>query len=121
MSDLIIQELRQREAIKDVPEFQAGDTVKVHMRVVEGSKERIQVFRGTVIGIRGRVGKGSFTVRKISSGIGVERVFPFASPSIAKIELEKRGSVRRSKLYYLRDRVGKAARIREKVDHKKPA
>ncbi|MCB2210682.1 50S ribosomal protein L19 [bacterium] len=115
MADLLIQEIERREAIVDIPEFGPGDTVSVHTRVIEGNKERIQIFRGTVIRIRGRLGHGSFTVRKISSGIGVERVFPFNSPTIAKIELERQGRVRRAKLYYLRDRVGKAARIREKA------
>ncbi len=115
MADLLIQEIERREDIIDVPEFGPGDTVSVHTRVIEGNKERIQIFRGTVIRIRGRLGHGSFTVRKISSGIGVERVFPFNSPTIAKIEVERLGRVRRAKLYYLRDRVGKAARIREKT------
>lgn len=113
MSDLIIQELKRRDLPKDVPAFGPGDTIEVHVRVVEGSKERIQVFKGTVIRIRGSHGNGNFTVRKLSSGVGVERTFPFASPSIAKIVVDRKGAVRRAKLYYLRDRVGKAARIKE--------
>jgi large subunit ribosomal protein L19 len=116
MSDLIIQELQRRDAPKDVPEFGPGDTITVHVRVVEGSKERIQLYKGVVIGRRGHSATASFTVRKISNGIGVERVFPLNSPSIAKITVDKEGSVRRAKLYYLRDRVGKAARIKDKVD-----
>ncbi|MCB2200337.1 50S ribosomal protein L19 [bacterium] len=118
MSDLIIQELERRDAPEDMPAFSAGDTILVHQRVVEGSKERIQVFKGVVIALSGHGSRASFTVRKISSGIGVERTFPFNSPSIAKIEVEKEGRVRRAKLYYLRERTGKAARIREKGDGK---
>ncbi|HEX05448.1 MAG TPA: 50S ribosomal protein L19 [Bacteroidetes bacterium] len=119
MSDLIIQELERREAHMDVPEFGPGDTVSVHTRVIEGNKERIQIFRGTVIRVRGNSGHGSFTVRKISSGIGVERVFPFNSPTIAKIERDRIGRVRRAKLYYLRDRLGKSARVKEKLPPQK--
>jgi large subunit ribosomal protein L19 len=114
MSDQIIQELNRREVREGIPQFTAGDTVAVHVRVVEGQKERIQIFKGTVIAMRGRGANLKFTVRKISSGVGVERVFPVNSPSVAKVELEKEGQVRRSKLYYLRERVGKKARIREK-------
>jgi len=114
MSDQIIQELNRREAREDIPQFSAGDTIAVHVRVVEGAKERIQIFKGTVISVSGRGTNMKFTVRKISSGVGVERVFPVSSPSVAKIEVERQGRVRRSKLYYLRDRVGKKARIREK-------
>lgn len=115
MSDQIIQELNRREAREDeMPQFNPGDTIAVHVRVVEGSKERIQVFKGIVIAINGRGNNRKFTVRKMSSGVGVERVFPISSPSIAKIEIEKQGDVRRSKLYYLRDRIGKKARVREK-------
>ena len=121
MSDLIIQELERRDAPEDMPSFAAGDTVLVHQRVVEGQKERIQVFKGVVIAINGRGSRASFTVRKISSGVGVERTFTFNSPSIAKVEVEKEGRVRRAKLYYLRERTGKAARIREKGDTKKKA
>lgn len=98
----------------DVPEFRAGDTVKVHVRVVEGSKERIQVFQGVVISRRGGGTRASFTVRKISGSVGVERVFPLHSPSIDKIEVMRHGKVRRAKLYYLRELRGKAARIEER-------
>ena len=98
----------------DVPDFQAGDTVKVHVRVVEGNKERIQVFQGVVIARRGGGTRETFTVRKISGGIGVERVFPLHSPVIDKIEVARRGKVRRAKLYYLRGLRGKAARIEER-------
>lgn len=117
MADLIIQELERREARTDIPDFGPGDTISVHTRVIEGNKERIQIFRGTVLRRRGRGGNGSFTVRKISSGVGVERVFPLNSPTIAKIVVEREGQVRRAKLYYLRERIGKKARIKEK---KKP-
>jgi large subunit ribosomal protein L19 len=100
----------------DVPDFSAGDTLKVHVKVVEGNKERIQVFQGVVIARRGSGLHESFTVRKLSNGVGVERTFPLHSPIIDHIEVFSRGAVRRAKLYYLRDRVGKAARIREKRD-----
>lgn len=98
----------------DVPEFRAGDTVKVHVRVVEGKKERIQIFQGVVIARKGGGTRETFTVRKISGGIGVERVFPLHSPIIDKIEVNRRGKVRRAKLYYLRELRGKAARIEER-------
>ena len=97
----------------EFPEFRSGDTVKVHIRVVEGQKERIQVFQGTIIKMRGKGTGKTFTVRKISGGLGVERVFPYHSPSITKVEVVKQGKVRRAKLYYLRDRTGKGARIKE--------
>jgi large subunit ribosomal protein L19 len=100
----------------DVPEFAPGDTVKVHVRVVEGSRERVQVFEGVVIARRGSGAGASFTVRKVSFGVGVERTFPVHSPIIAKVERVTRGDVRRAKLFYLRDRVGKAAKIKEKRD-----
>jgi large subunit ribosomal protein L19 len=98
----------------DVPDFAPGDTLKVHVRVVEGAKERVQVFQGAVIRRQGSGLRETFTVRKVSYGVGVERTFPVHSPTIAKIELVNRGDVRRAKLYYLRDRVGKAAKIKEK-------
>ncbi len=98
----------------DIPEFQAGDTVKVHVRVVEGNKERVQVFEGVVIARRGSGINESFTVRKLSFGVGVERTFPLHSPIMAKVERAIEGDVRRAKLYYLRDRVGKSAKVREK-------
>ena len=100
----------------DIPEFQPGDTVKVHVRVVEGNRERVQIFEGVCIARRGDGVRASFTVRKLSFGVGVERTFPVHSPIIAKIERVTRGDVRRAKLYYLRDRVGKRARVKEKRD-----
>jgi len=100
----------------DIPDFQAGDELKVHVRVVEGGKERIQVFQGDVIGRQGGGLQETYTVRKLSYGVGVERTFPLHTPTVQKIEVVKRGDVRRAKLYYLRDRKGKAAKIREKRD-----
>lgn len=100
----------------DVPDFAAGDTLKVHVKVIEGNKERLQVFQGVVIARRGGGLHESFTVRKLSNGVGVERTFPLHSPVIDHIEVFTRGDVRRAKLYYLRDRVGKAAKVREKRD-----
>ncbi|MEM1202285.1 MAG: 50S ribosomal protein L19 [Acidobacteriota bacterium] len=99
---------------EDLPEFRPGDTLRVHVRVIEGKKERIQVFQGVVIGRQGGGTRESFTVRKISGGIGVERVFPLHSPVIDRIEVMRRGKVRRAKLYYLRELRGKAARIEER-------
>ena len=104
------------EAEREVPEFSPGDTLRVHVKVVEGSREREQVFEGVCIARKNRSLNSSFTVRKISYGEGVERVFPLHSPRIARIEVMKRGAVRRAKLYYLRGRRGKAARIAEKRD-----
>jgi large subunit ribosomal protein L19 len=98
----------------DIPDFGPGDTLKVHVRVVEGSRERVQVFQGVVIRIKGSGVRETFTVRKVSFGVGVERTFPMHSPIIAKIEVVSRGDVRRAKLYYLRDRIGKAAKVKEK-------
>ena len=98
----------------DIPQFRPGDTVKVHVRVVEGSRERVQVFQGVVIGRQNGGLRETFTVRKISFGVGVERTFPVHSPSIARLELVSRGRVRRAKLYYLRDLRGKKARIKER-------
>ncbi|MBI3647328.1 MAG: 50S ribosomal protein L19 [Actinobacteria bacterium] len=107
---------------KDVPVFRPGDTVKVHVRVVEGNRERVQVFQGVVIRRQGGGARETFTVRKISFGVGVERTFPVHSPSIAKLEIVTRGRVRRAKLYYLRDLRGKKARIRERrIDESKLA
>jgi large subunit ribosomal protein L19 len=101
------------------PEFAPGDTIRVHVRVKEGDKERIQVFQGVVIGRRGGGTRETFTVRKISGGVGVERIFPFHSPIVDKIELMRRGKVRRAKLYYLRNLRGKAARIEERRDERR--
>lgn len=98
----------------DIPQFAPGDSVSVHVRVIEGEKERIQKFDGVVIGIKGSGASKTFTVRKVSNGVGVERIFPLHSPRIAKIERVREGRVRRAKLYYLRGRRGKAARIQEK-------
>lgn len=98
----------------DLPEFKAGDTVAVHTKVIEGDKERIQVFEGVVIKRKGNGLNETFTVRKISNGVGVERIFPLHSPNVDKIEVVRKGKVRRAKLYYLRGRKGKAARIAEK-------
>lgn len=106
--------LDNRSLREDVPDFAPGDTLKVHVRVIEGSKERIQVFQGAVIRRQGSGLRETFTVRKVSYGVGVERTFPLHAPTIAKIEVVTRGDVRRAKLYYLRDRVGKAAKIKEK-------
>ena len=101
----------------DIPSFGPGDEVKVHVRVVESGKERIQVFQGNITAIKGSGIAETYTVRKVSYGVGVERTFPVHSPSVAKIEVLRKGDVRRAKLYYLRDRVGKAAKIREKRDN----
>jgi len=110
-----------KAAVKDkkaekstLPDFNVGDTIEVHVRVIEGDKERIQIFKGVVIKTRGSGPGRTFTVRKISQGIGVERIFPLVSPMIAKIKVVARGQVRRAKLYYLRRLTGKAARIKEK-------
>ena len=101
---------------KDIPQFRAGDELKIHVRVIEGSKSRIQVFQGIVIRRQGDGVRETFTIRKVSYGVGVERTFPVHTPVIEKIELVKKGDVRRAKLYYLRDLRGKAAKIREKRD-----
>jgi large subunit ribosomal protein L19 len=98
----------------NIPSFQAGDTVRVHVRVIEGEKERIQVFEGVVIARKGGSNRETFTVRKISYGMGVERIFPLHSPMIEKIDVVRAGRVRRAKLYYLRGKKGRAARIRER-------
>lgn len=100
----------------DIPEFSPGDTVRVHVKIKEGDKERVQIYEGTVIGFSNTGVRRSFTVRKISHGVGVERVFPIHSPSIAKIELADRGRVRRAKIYYVRKLSGKAARIRSESE-----
>ncbi|NLW69871.1 MAG: 50S ribosomal protein L19 [Eubacteriaceae bacterium] len=112
--DLI--KLAEQGSIKEgIPEFAVGDTLKVHVKVVENKKERIQIFEGTVIKRQNGGSKENFTVRKLSSGIGVERTFPLNSPRIDKIEVIRRGKVRRAKLYYLRDKVGKATKVKEKA------
>ena len=109
--------VEQAQLKEDVPEFSPGDNVKVHVKVIEGNRERVQIFQGIVIARKGEGLRESFTVRKVSFGVGVERIFPLHSPNIEKIELVTRGDVRRAKLYYLRDRVGKSAKIKEKRDN----
>lgn len=111
----LIQELEAEQVKSDIPNFSTGDTVEVQVRVKEGARERLQAFEGVVIAKRNRGLNSSFTVRKISYGEGVERVFQTHSPLIADIKLKRRGDVRRAKLYYLRERTGKAARIKEKI------
>ena len=113
MNTNIVNEVTARQLKSDVPAFSSGDTVKVYVRIIENNKERIQVFQGVVMQRRGSGVSETFTVRKISSGVGVERTFPVNSPVISKIELLKRGKVRRSRITYLRKRSGKAARIKE--------
>ncbi|MHA1598668.1 MAG: 50S ribosomal protein L19 [Alphaproteobacteria bacterium] len=110
------EQLAKLTADRPVPEFAAGDTLKVNVKVVEGTRERVQVYEGVCIGRKNKGLHSSFTVRKIASGEGVERVFPLYSPNIAGIEVVRRGDVRRAKLYYLRGRTGKSARIAEKTD-----
>lgn len=110
----IMQKVEATQMQKEMPSFSPGDTVKVHVKVREGEKERIQIFQGIVISRRGGGPRQSFTVRKISGGVGVERIFPLYSPIIDKIEVSRHGRVRRAKLYYLRDLRGKAARIEER-------
>src|SRR5829696_8647170 len=110
-----LTDLVDRSSVRDdVPRFGPGDTLKVHVRVVEGNRERVQVFQGVVIRRQGSGVRETFTVRKISFGVGVERTFPVHSPIVAKIEVDRLGDVRRAKLYYLRDRIGKKAKIKEK-------
>jgi large subunit ribosomal protein L19 len=108
-------EIIDRDSLRDdIPEFRPGDTVKVHVRVVEGTRERVQVFQGVVIRRQGAGLRETFTVRKVSFGVGVERTFPVHSPTISKLEVATFGDVRRAKLYYLRDRIGKSAKIKER-------
>lgn len=109
-----IQEILKDQVRTDLPKFKPGDRIRVHVRVIEGDKERLQPFEGDVLSIRGGGTDKTFTVRKISSGVGVERIFNFNSPKIAKIDIVKQGSVRRAKLFYLRKLSGKAARIKDK-------
>ena len=100
----------------DMPEFGPGDEVKVHVKVIEGNKERVQIFQGNVIAISGSGVDETYTVRKVSYGVGVERTFPLHTPTVAKLEVVRRGDVRRAKLYYLRERTGRSAKIKEKRD-----
>ena len=111
----VIEALEKEQIIKEVPDFSAGDTVIVQVKVKEGTRERLQAFEGIVIAKRNRGLNSSFTVRKISHGEGVERVFQTHSPAVSQIQVKRRGDVRRAKLYYLRGRTGKAARIKEKI------
>jgi large subunit ribosomal protein L19 len=111
----IIRAIEQQQIKNDIPDFKPGDNVKVHYRITEGNRERIQVFQGDVIARQGHSARETFTVRKVSFSVGVERTFPVHSPKIEKIEVTRQGKVRRAKLYYLRDKVGKAAKIKEKA------
>ena len=111
-----IRAIERQDIREDIPQVRGGDNVKVHYRIVEGERTREQVFEGDVIRMSGEGSRETFTVRKISFSVGVERTFPLHSPKIAKLDVVRHGDVRRAKLYYLRDRVGKAARIREKRD-----
>jgi large subunit ribosomal protein L19 len=119
----VVEKLQQAQVRKDLPEFRPGDTVRVHVRLkeVEGEKERIQPFEGVVISKRGRLAGASFTVRRVSFGIGIERIFPVNSPTISSVEVVNQGRVRRAKLYYLRGRKGKAARIKRAARIELPA
>ena len=113
----IIKSIEQAQLKENLPDFKVGDTVQVHYRIIEGARERIQVFEGTVIKRQGGSINETFTVRRLSYGVGVERTFPVHSPRIAEIKVLKRGKVRRAKLYYLRDRQGKAAKVKEKTNY----
>ena len=112
----IIKDITEAQIRTDLPELKIGDTVKVYFKVREGTRERVQMFEGTIIKKRGAGISETFTVRRISYGVGVERVFPVNSPKIDKIEVSRTGKVRRAKLYYLRDRVGKATKVKEKIE-----
>ena len=118
MQNAIISQINTEQMRMDIPEFRPGDTIKVHLRILEGDKERIQIFQGAVIRLRRGTVNSTVTVRKISDGIGVERIFPLHSPFIERIELISEGDVRRSRLYYLRRLKGKAARIKAKTTWK---
>ena len=118
MSD-IIRELEKEQLRTDLPALEVGDTVRMYVKVIEGSRERLQPFEGIVIKIQGGGVRKSFTVRRVSYGVGVERTFPYNSPRIGRIEVIRHGVVRRAKLFYLRDRVGKAAKVRERIAEKK--
>ena len=121
MPDLL-SKVAAKSLKKNLPKFNIGDTVDVHVKITEGEKERVQIFSGTVMKIRGGKGiSGSFTVRRIVQSEGVERVFPFHCPSVQKVVVKRPGAVRRAKLYYLRDRIGKATKVRERRDYTKAA
>ncbi len=111
----ILKSIESEQIRSDIPNLEIGDFIKVHAKIIEGNRERIQVFEGTVIAKKGSGLKETFTVRRVSYGVGVERIFPVNSPRIDHIELVRKGVVRRAKLYYLRDRVGKAAKIKERL------
>ena len=112
----IIKKIEQEQLRIDIPQFKAGDTVKVHQRIIEGGKERIQVFQGVVMRVHRGTTNATFTVRKVSDGVGVERIYPMHSPFIERVEVVSEGRVRRSRIYYLRNLKGKAARIKTKTD-----
>lgn len=114
----ILKAIENEQMRTDLPKLEVGDFIKIHAKIIEGTRERIQVFEGTVIGIKGSGLKETFTVRRVSYGVGVERIFPVNSPRIDHIEVVRKGVVRRAKLYYLRDRVGKAAKVKEKLGSK---
>ena len=111
----IIRAIEAEQLRNDLPDFQVGDTVKVHIKIKEGNKERVQVFEGTVLKRQNGGARETFTVRRFASGVGVEKTFPVNSPVIEKVDIVRRGKVRRAKLYYLRDRVGKAAKVKERL------
>ncbi len=111
----IIREIEAEQLKENVDDFHVGDTVKVYGKIKEGNRERIQVFEGTVLKIQGGSNRATFTVRKVSNGVGVEKTWPMHSPNVEKVEVVRRGKVRRAKLYYLRDRVGKKAKVKELV------
>ncbi|MCD8119088.1 MAG: 50S ribosomal protein L19 [Lachnospiraceae bacterium] len=111
----IIKKIEDEQLKTDIPEFRTGDTVRVHAKIKEGNRERIQVFEGTVLKRQGGGNRETFTVRKTSNGVGVEKTWPLHSPNIEKIEVVRKGKVRRAKLFYLRDRVGKAAKVKEVI------
>lgn len=115
MNNEIIKEIEAAELKAEVPEFNVGDTVKVHNKIKEGNKERIQIFEGTVIKRQGGSNRETFTVRKNSNGVGVEKTWPLHSPNVEKVEVVRKGKVRRAKLFYLRDRVGRSAKVKEVI------
>ena len=112
MMNKVVEAIEKEYSKQDIPEFSVGDTVKVHVRIIEGEKERIQIFQGTVIGRRGSGTRETFTVRRLLKGYGVERTFLIQSPRVARVEVTMKGDVKRAKLYYLRDRVGKATKVK---------
>lgn len=114
----ILRSIENEQIRTDLPRLEVGDFIKVHAKIIEGTRERIQVFEGTIIAIKGSGLKETFTVRRVSYGVGVERIFPVNSPRIDHIEVVRKGVVRRAKLYYLRDRVGKAAKVKERLGSK---